>query len=102
MSTKDELQLGQDEDAVDTRELTALLIKHFGHKEGLFDLSIHFQIGTGAFGPSKASLLPGAMIGVAGVGLKKVAKASPNTLDASNLNFAPKGRKKLSVSKPKV
>jgi len=78
------------------------LIKHFGHKEGLFDLSVHFQIGTGAFGPNKESLMPGAMIGLSGVGLKKMAEAGANTLDASKVNSPSKGKKKSLVSKSKV
>ena len=57
------------------KELTILLIKHLGHHEGLYDLAFQLRIGTGAMGTDKDNLLPGAMIGIAGVGLKRVEEA---------------------------
>jgi len=88
------------EEEVDLKELAALLIKHFGHHEGLYDLAFQLQIATGAIGPNKDSLLPGAMFGIAGVGLKRVEKLGMNTLDAADVNPAPKANKK--TVKPKA
>lgn len=81
------------------KDLTILLIKHFGHHEGLYDLSFQLQIGTGAIGPDKENPLPGAMFGIAGVGLKRVEKLGTNTLDAEKVNPKPRARKKTAKSK---
>jgi hypothetical protein len=62
-----------------------VLIRHHGLTEGLFDLLVEFQIGTGAVGPDKDRLLPGAMIGLARVGLSPAKVRGPNTLDAAEL-----------------
>lgn len=76
------------------KELASLLIKHYGIREGLFDLMIEYQLGTGAVGPDKEHLLPGLMIGIAKVGLVPSAKANPLTVDASDVNPSPKTRRK--------
>lgn len=83
-------------------ELALLLIKHYELHEGLFNLSVQFQIGTGAIGPDKENLLPGAMIGLSGIGLMKVPAIGPNTLDAAMVNPAKKpSRSNKAVPKPK-
>lgn len=87
------------EEEMTLNELTALLIKHFDHHEGRYDLAIHLQIATGAIGPDKDNLLPGAMLGIAGVGLKRVETLGSNTLDAADVNPAPKAKPK---AKPKT
>lgn len=87
------------EDVIALKELTVLLIKHFGHHEGLYDLAFQLHIGTGSIGPDKDNLLPGAMFGIAGVALKRVEKFGTNTLDAEDVNPAPKARKKAAKSK---
>lgn len=84
------------ENFLDLKELTALLIKNFGYREGLYDLAVQLQVGIGSFGPAKDNRLPGAVVGLAGVGLKKVTKKSPNTLDAAEVNPARKVKKRLS------
>jgi len=90
------------EEEMTLKELTALLIKHFDHHEGLYDLAFHLQIATGSIGPDKDNLLPGAMLGIAGVGLKWAEKLSPNTLDAADVNPAPKAKAKKKAAKPKA
>jgi len=72
-------------DPLSMRQLTEVLIRHHGLTEGLFDLLVEFQIGTGAVGPDKDRLLPGAMIGLARVGLSPAKVRGPNTLDAAEL-----------------
>lgn len=72
-------------DPLNMRQLTEELIRHHGLTEGLFDLLVEFQIGTGAVGPDKDRLLPGAMIGLARVGLSPAKVRGPNTLDAAEL-----------------
>ena len=72
-------------DPLNMRQLTEVLIRHHGLTEGLFDLLVEFQIGTGAVGPDKDRLLPGAMIGLDRVGLSPAKVRGPNTLDAAEL-----------------
>lgn len=76
-------------------ELTEILIREKGIHEGLYNLSIQFQIAVGAVGPSP-DLIPGAMVGVKGIGLSKTEKEKANdqTVDAAKVNPAPKKKKK--------
>lgn len=76
------------------RDLASVLVKHYGLTEGIYDLVVEFQIGIGAVGPDKDSLLPGAMIGVSKVGLVPTTKQGPNTVDAALINPTKKLRKK--------
>jgi len=76
------------------RELAAVLVKHYGLTEGKYDLMVEFQIGTGAVGPDKDSVVPGAMIGVSRVGLIPATKMGPNTIDAASITPTKKPRKK--------
>lgn len=71
------------------RDLTTVLIKHYGIHEGRYDLLIEFQIGMGAVGPDPASLIPGAMIGVSKVGLMPAKVNGPTSVDAALVNPAP-------------
>lgn len=71
------------------RDLTTVLIKHYGIHEGRYDLLIEFQIGMGAVGPDPASLNPGAMIGVSKVGLMPAKGNAPTSVDAMLVNPAP-------------
>lgn len=80
------------------RDLAVILIKEFGYHQGLFDLSIEFQIGIGGVGPDPTSQIPGAMIGVSKIGLLNAKSFGPTTVDASVVN-PPKKPKKIN---PKV
>lgn len=71
------------------RELAEVLVKHYGHTEGLFDVSIEFQLGIGSIGPTPAETLPGALVGVSRVGLARSDKAGPHTVDAAELHQSP-------------
>lgn len=80
------------------RDLAELLIKHRGLHEGLYNLAFQFQIAVGAVGPSPEAAVPGAMLGVSGVGLEKVDQAGPHTVDAAVINPAPP----MVAAKPKA
>lgn len=68
------------------REMTELLIKHHDLHEGLYDLSIEFQIAIGAVSPDSVSLLPGSMVGVKNIGIVNVTVDGPNTVNAAVVN----------------
>ena len=58
---------------------------------------VEYQIGTGAVGPDKDNLVPGAMIGVSRIGLMPTTKLGPNTVDAALINPTKKLRKKATT-----
>jgi hypothetical protein len=82
------------ESPLSLQEVAELLIKHYALTDGLYDLLVEYQIGTGAVGPDKDNLVPGAMIGVSRLGLVPATKPGPNTINASLVNPAKKPRKK--------
>lgn len=70
-------------------ELGAVLIKHFGFHEGLYDVMVEFQIGTGSQGSadSGSNITPGLVVSISRIGLNKATKVSNGlTLDASIVN----------------
>ncbi len=71
-------------------ELASVLVKHAGYHEGLYDVTLHLNMAVGQIGPSQDKLLPGAMFGVAGVGLNRVSVKGENTVDAAIVNPAKK------------
>ncbi len=78
-------------------EMTEILIKKQGLHEGLYNLSVQFQIAVGAVGPSPELICPGAMMGVSRIGLSKTEEEKKNihTVNAAEVNPAPKkGAKK--------
>jgi len=79
-------------------ELTEILVKHQELHEGLYNLSLEFQLAFGAVGPKPELIYPGAMIGVSRIGLSKTEeeKANIHTVDASKVNPAPKKRARKS------
>lgn len=74
------------------KEVTALLVKHFDHHEGLFDLILQINVAVGQIGPTADQALPGAMFGVAGIGLTRAEKMGPGTVDAAVVNPKKKSR----------
>lgn len=69
------------------RDLTEVLIRHFGYRDGLYALSVEFKIAIGQVGPGEAAdLLPGTIVGVSRVGLLKTNKPGHNTVDASEVS----------------
>lgn len=79
-------------------ELTEILVKHHKLHEGLYNLSLEFQLAVGAVGPTPELICPGAMIGVSRIGLSKTEKEKANihTVDAAKINPAPKKRARKS------
>lgn len=75
------------------KDLASLLVKHYGLRDGKFDLMIEYQLAAGAVGPDKDHVLPGVMIGIAKVGLISTNQDGPMTVDASLVNPRPKARK---------
>lgn len=69
-------------------EIAALLVKHFGYNEGLWDLTLEFQLAVGQVGPTPDKALPGAMLAVSRIGLIRAVMKSPSTVDASEINPA--------------
>jgi hypothetical protein len=81
------------------RDLAAILIRHYGVHDGLYEPMIEFQMGFGAVGPDPQHLVPGAMIGVHRIGLSRVESPTPFSADATEVNpvaAASKARKKRS------
>jgi len=74
------------------KEVAELLVKQYGLHEGLYDLLLEYQFAFGNFGPTPAQITPGAMIGLAKLGLTRVEKVGPLTVDAAQVNPAIKAR----------
>lgn len=87
-------------ESISIEDLTTLLVKHFGHKEGFYDLLVQFKIGTASFGPSKEDAMPSAIVSLAAVGLKQVEKPGPKSVNARDIN-PPRRAPKRSVNSSK-
>ena len=88
------------------RDLTVILIKHYGFHEGLFQLAVGFRIGVGQVPTepaNSAGQLPGAFVGVENVSLIPLAKGTTGSdvVDAAIANPLPsiKDAKKPSAKK---
>lgn len=79
--------------ALNLKELAAVLVKHFKLNEGLYETSIGLQVAVGAVGPTPETVVPGAMFGVTGVGLRKADVVGPHTVNASDINSKKKSIK---------
>ena len=75
-------------------ELTEMLVKNQDLHEGFYNLSVQFQIGVGAVGPSPELICPGAMVGISRIGLSKTEESKKNihTVNAAEVNPASKKR----------
>ena len=82
-------------------EITEILIKNQELHEGLYNLSVQFQIAFGAVGPSTEKICPGAIMGVSRIGLSKTeeGKKNVNTVNAAEIN--PISKKKARKTKTK-
>lgn len=76
------------------RELTGVLVKHYGINEGLYDLIVEFHLGMGVFGPNPEESGPGAMLGVSKVSLVPAQVSGPLTVDAAIVNPKKKSTQK--------
>lgn len=77
---------------VSLKEACEILVRHYGHKDGLWDISFEFNVAIGAFGPTPDKVLPGAMFGISRIGLAKVEKVGPFTVDAATVRAETRGR----------
>ena len=82
------------------RDVAELLVRHKDLHEGLYNLAFQFQIAIGAVGPSPDVVVPGAMFGVSGLGLEKVDRMGPYTVDAAIVNPSSEISGKKSSAKP--
>ena len=71
------------------RELTEVLVRHYGLTQGKYGLNVEFHIGAGTFGPSEEKRGPGFAIGMGRVGLIEAPADGPYTIDASELQKSP-------------
>lgn len=85
---QDPIKLGDSQQVgnLNLKELAVVLIKHYDLHEGLYEVSIGFQVAIGAVGPAPELVVPGAMLGVSGVGLVKAETPNQHTVDASEVN----------------
>jgi len=75
---------------LDLKELTEVLIKHYGLSEGQFDLLVNFQVGAGIFGPNPQQSGPGIAVSVSHIGLSPAQTPGDLSVDAAKV----KGRKR--------
>ena len=70
------------------KELTELLIKHSDVHEGKWLLWVGFGLTAGNFGPNASEAVPGAIVGVAQIGIQRADGNTPNemTVDAAVVN----------------
>ncbi len=84
--------------AIPMRELTEVLIRHFGLHEGRYHIAFGLRIGVGQIprSPSDPSTMPGAVVGIDGVNLEVAPPNAegPDIVDASTVNPAPKAKAK--------
>lgn len=89
------------ESSLSMRELTELLVRHYGKTEGTYELFCEFTIGTGPVGPNSEDLIPGAMIGISRVGLRPASASAPRSLTVDAATAVAKTAKPA-AKKPKV
>lgn len=70
-------------------QLSTMLIKENEIHEGHYEAFFEFQFAAGAIGPNEEEILPGIMLGVRSVGIRKVDKPNPLSIDAAAVNPPP-------------
>ncbi len=75
------------------KEVAEVLVKHHGLNEGLWEVSLEFQVAIGKFGPSAEVALPGVISGVSKIGLVKAGVLGPDTVDAAAIKAKKKAPK---------
>lgn len=89
MSTKDKTREDPPNAAMEplsVKQLAEILVKHYGIHKGIYDIAVEFQMGTGAVGPTKDSVVPGIMLGVSRIVLIDGSLDSPTSVDAALVN----------------
>jgi hypothetical protein len=81
-------------------ELTTILIRHHGIHRGLWTLAVSFHVQGLNFPASNGdgTSLPGALLGVQGIGIRQVDVADPLTVDAGAVNPARGSRPGIAVT----
>jgi hypothetical protein len=75
-------------------ELAEILVKHHGLHEGFYEIAFELQVGIGSVGQDDQRL-PGAAFGVKTVGLSRIDRLAPMSVDASKVNPAKKLKRKV-------
>lgn len=71
------------------KEVAELLVRHYGLRDGLWELALEMQVGVGQVGALPDAVFPGAIFGVSRVGLARVTVAGPRTVDAAKTTSDP-------------
>lgn len=75
------------------KDLAAVLVRHYGLKEGLYEPMVEFTIGVGNMGPAPESVAPSAIVSISRIGLIKVEHETPNSVDAASVKKSSVSRK---------
>ena len=68
------------------RDMAAELVKVRGLHDGHYEVAFNFQVTGGAFGTTAESALPGLFTAIGAILLHRLPEASPNSVDASQIN----------------
>ena len=81
------------------KEITELLIKHQNIHDGHWTIAIEFALSAAniSTGPNDPTLYPSAIVPVRQIGIHRVEKPNPLSVDASEINPLKKSRKKNDV-----
>jgi hypothetical protein len=71
------------------KEVTELLVRHVGAKEGVWTLQIRFGFGAANIGDSDDTLKPTALIPVMEIGIQKGEKVNSLSVDAAKIAARP-------------
>jgi len=80
--------------ALNHKELTEALIKHQNLHDGIWQLYVEFGLSAVNVTTGENQASPAAIVSINKVGLTKVDKETPLSLDASRVNPAPKSKAK--------
>ena len=73
----------------DPRELIAMILKERGIHDGMWTLSVEFQLGVGFAGTQPSQALPTAMASVSRIGIARANEQGGISFDAAELNPPP-------------
>jgi hypothetical protein len=91
--TKPQVQPSPVGEPLRLKDLAAVLVHHYGIKEGLYEPMVEFTIGVGSMGPTPESVSPSAIVSISRIGLLKVERETPNSVDAASLKSPSAARK---------
>lgn len=80
--------------SLELKDITEMLVRHFGLHDGKYDISVEFNVGVGAVGPNENERLPGALIAVSKIGIMPTTHDGPAIVDAAKVNPKAKPRAK--------